>query len=117
MRFARPILIAVLGFAFAAYGFDCSPIMSPDQAMECCESMNCSHGMHGEDCCQTGTSIHAPFVQPASAHSIVFTPLALAVQPASIQVSSNDHAEERAALRFHDPPLIFEPPAPLQLRI
>ena len=117
MRFARPILIAVLGFAFAAYGFDCSPIMSPDQAMECCESMNCSHGMHGEDCCQTGTSVHAPFVQPASMHSVAFTPLALVVQPASIHGSSGDHPVGGVALRFHDPPLFFDSSAPLQLRI
>jgi hypothetical protein len=117
MRFARPILIAVLGFAFAAYGFDCSPLMAPDQAMECCDSMNCSHGMHGEDCCQTGTSIHAPFVQPASIHGVAFAPLDFVVLPASIPISSIDHADGRAALRFHDPPLIFVPTAPLQLRI
>jgi hypothetical protein len=117
MRFARPILIAVLGFAFAAYGFDCSPIMSPDQAMECCDSMNCSHGMHGEDCCQTGTSVHAPFVQPASMHSVAFTPLALVVQPASMHSSSSDHREGGVALRFHDPPPFFDSSAPLQLRI
>ena len=79
MRFAKPILVALLGIAFSAYGFDCSPMMSPDQAMECCDSMDCSHGMHGEDCCQTGASIHAPFVQPASMHSVVFAPLAFAV--------------------------------------
>jgi hypothetical protein len=117
MHFARPILIVVLGFVFAAYGFDCSPIMSPDQAMECCDSMNCSHGMHGEDCCQTGTSIHVPFVQPASMHSVAFAPLDFVVQPASILISSIDHMDERAALRVHDPPLIFHSIAPLQLRI
>lgn len=117
MRFARPILIAVLGFAFAAYGFDCSPIMSPDQAMECCDSMNCSHGMHGEDCCQTGTSVHAPFVQPASMHSISYAPQAWPVLAASLELHSIDQASGDVALRFHDPPLILEPTAPLQLRI
>jgi len=117
MRFARPILIAVLGFAFAAYGFDCSPIMSPDQAMECCDSMNCSHGMHGEDCCQTGTSVHAPFVQPASMHSAAFTPLAFAVPPAPIHITSINGADAHIALRFHDPPPLVDSSAPLQLRI
>src|SRR5579859_2983697 len=77
MHFAKPILAAVLGLAFAAYGFDCSPMMSADKAMECCNSMNCSQGMYGEDCCQTAPSMHAPFVQPASMHSVAFTPLAL----------------------------------------
>jgi hypothetical protein len=117
MHFAKPILVAVLGLTFAAYGFDCSPLMSPDQAMECCDSMNCSHGMHGEDCCQTGPSVHAPFVQPASMHSVAFTPLVLAALPVSIHISSIDHAERHASLRFHDPPLIFDSTTTLQLRI
>jgi hypothetical protein len=118
MRFAKAILVAMLGFAFAAYAFDCAPIMSPDQAMECCDSMNCSHGMRGEDCCQAGTSIHAPIVQTAAdIHRVAFAPAAFAIQPAPIPDSSIDHAEERAALRFHDPPWIFDPAARLQLRI
>ena len=117
MWFARPILVAVLGLAFAAYGFDCSPMTSPDKAMECCDSMNCSQGMHGEDCCQTAPSIHAPFVQPASMHSVAFAPLDFVVQPASIPSSFIDHADGRVALRFHDPPRIFDSSAPLQLRI
>ena len=119
MRYAKPILVAVLGFAFAAYGFDCSPMMSADKAMECCDSMNCSQGMHGhgEDCCQTGVSTHAPFVQTASVHSAFFMPLALAVLPASVEFRSIDHADGRAALRFHDPPRIFDSTVPLQLRI
>jgi hypothetical protein len=117
MRFARPILIAVLGFAFAAYGFDCSPMTSPDQAMDCCGSMNCSHGMHGEDCCQTGTSVHAPFVQPVSMHSIAFAPLALAALPVFVHFGFTSHPDGRSAIRFHDPPLLFASPVPLQLRI
>ena len=117
MRFAKPILVAMLGFAFAAYGFDCSPMVSPDQAMECCDSMNCSHGMHGEDCCQTGMSVHAPFVQPASVHSGVFPPLASAALPVSGQFGLTDHSDGRSALRFHDPPSPFAAPVPLQLRI
>jgi hypothetical protein len=117
MRLSKAILVAVLSFAFAAYGFDCSPVMSPDKAMECCDSMNCSHGMHGEDCCQMAPSIHAPFMQPASVHSAGFVPLALAVQPISSQIRFFDPADGRATLRFHDPPLIFDSSAPLQLRI
>src|SRR5438270_10051452 len=102
MRFTKPILVALLGISFSAYGFDCSPIMTPDQAMECCDSMNCSRGMHGEDCCQTGTSVHAPFVQPASMHSIVFPPLALAVPRASVHSELVDHVAGGGPSRFHD---------------
>jgi hypothetical protein len=117
MRFAKPILVAMLGFAFAAYGFDCSPIVRPDQAMECCDSMNCSHGMHGEDCCQTGTSVHAPFVQPLSMHSAEFPPLALAALPVSVHFDLIDHLDGRSVLRFHDPPRFFGSMVSLQLRI
>jgi hypothetical protein len=117
MSFVKPILVAVLGFAFAGYGYDCSPMMSAHEAMECCDSMNCSHGMHGEDCCRTAPSMHAPFVQPALTHSISFTPLALAVPPASVQFHSIDHAGEGVAFRFHDPPPFFASAALLQLRI
>jgi hypothetical protein len=117
MRFAKPILVAVLSLAFAAYGFDCSPMMSADKAMECCDSMNCSHGMHGEDCCQTATSVHPPFVQSASMHSIDFPLLALAALPVSAHFGLIDHVDGHGALRFHDPPAFFNSPAPLQLRI
>jgi hypothetical protein len=79
--------------------------------------MNCSHGMRGEDCCQTAPSVHAPFVQPASMHTVGFTPLVLAVQPAFVDISSFDHEDGPAALRFHGPPRIFNLPASLQLRI
>ena len=117
MRFARSILVAVLGLAFAAYGFDCSPMMSPDKAMECCDSMNCSQGMHGEDCCKTAPSVHAPFVQPTSMHIIAFAPLALALPAvASLQLDI-DHGDGPDILRFHDPPLIFDSTSPLPLRI
>jgi hypothetical protein len=117
MRFAKPILVAILGFAFAAYGFDCSPMMSPDKAMECCDSMNCSHGMHGEDCCQTAPSMHAPFVQAASTHTVSFSPLVFSALPASVEFHLIDHGNGRFNLRDHDPPLLSDSPAPLQLRI
>ncbi|HEX3154330.1 MAG TPA: hypothetical protein VHV32_06870 [Candidatus Angelobacter sp.] len=117
MRFAKVVMVAVLGFAFAAYGFDCSPMMSPNKAMECCDSMNCSHGMHGEDCCRTAPSMHAPFVQPASIHIVTFASLAFAVEPAPVHFSFFDCAHVRAVLRFHDPPPTFDSTAPLQLRI
>jgi len=79
--------------------------------------MNCSHGMHGEDCCQTGTSVHAPFVQPVSMHNVAFAPLALATLPVSVHFSLAHHPDGRRALRFHDPPLLLASPVPLQLRI
>lgn len=117
MRFAKPILVALLGIAFSAYGFDCSPMTSPDQAMECCDSMNCSHGMHGEDCCRTAPSVHAPFVQPASVDGVALAPLALMLPAVHSLPLDFDHPDGWEILRFHDPPLIFDSTAPLQLRI
>lgn len=117
MRFAKPILVALLGIAFLADGFDCSPMVSPDQAMECCESMNCSQGMHGDDCCHTGASIHAPFVQPTSMHSIDLPVRALAVLPASVHFQLADHPAGRGTVRFHDPPPLFAVLSLIPLRI
>lgn len=116
MRFARPILIAVLGVAFSAYGFDCSPMMTPDQAMQCCDSMNCSHGDHGKDCCQATPSTHAPFVQAASVHGASFTPLVFAVLPVSVELPVIHSAGGLRTFRSHDPPVFYSsPPRPLRI--
>jgi hypothetical protein len=48
MRFAKPILLAALAVALAAYAFDCGALGTPEQAMQCCNSMPCSsHGHRG----------------------------------------------------------------------
>src|SRR4029077_20582063 len=56
MRLAKPILLAVLTLALAAYAFDCGAT-TPEQAVACCNSMACSsHGHHGPACYKTMTT-------------------------------------------------------------
>jgi hypothetical protein len=70
MRYVRPILMAVLVIALAAYAFDCGAMTTPERAMQCCSSMPCApHGHDGQDCCKSMPSMHAPFMQSATVHS------------------------------------------------
>ena len=67
MRFAKQIVMTVLGIALVAYALDCSAMVTPQHAVECCQSMGCSSQGHtSEDCCKTMPAMHAPFVQPSS---------------------------------------------------
>lgn len=85
--------MAVLGVALAAYAFDCSGMTTPEQAMQCCNSMPCSsQSDHGQDCCRTMPAMHAPFVQPSSIATIVLPtaqPTVLAVIPRVIRLNSS----------------------------
>jgi len=49
---------------------------TPEQAMQCCNSMPCSsHGHeHSQDCCKTTQAMHRPFVQPSSVHCVFILP-------------------------------------------
>src|SRR5437870_12513128 len=82
MGLLRPILPALLAVALSAYGFDCSAMTTPEQAMQCCNSMHCSSpAHHGQDCCKRMPSVRSPFVQPSSVHGMSFSPAVLAVMP------------------------------------
>jgi hypothetical protein len=96
MLSARQIVIAVLAVALAAYAFDCSAMMTHEQAVECCRSMTCSSQGHAsEDCCKTMPAMHAPFVQPSSTSSIA----PLAVQPAVLAVVPHDIRPDSSRVR------------------
>jgi len=68
MRFARAILMPLLATALAAYSLDCFAAATPDEAMQCCNSMSCPEYDHdgSQDCCQTMPSLQDPFLQPHS---------------------------------------------------
>jgi hypothetical protein len=106
MRFAKPILLTVLAMALATYAFDCLAMTTPEQAMQCCDTMPCaSHGHeHSQDCCKTMPSIHAPFVQPASAHGLSFSPVFVAALPALITSPGLDSPVNVVAAHCHAPP-------------
>jgi hypothetical protein len=78
MGFARQVILVVLAIAVAAYASDCGGMTTPEQAMQCCNSMRCSsHAHHGQECCKTMPSIQATLGQPSSTQGISFSPVAL----------------------------------------
>jgi hypothetical protein len=117
MRLAKPIFLAVLAVSLAAYAFDCGAATTPEQAMQCCNSMPCSsNGHHAQDCCKTMQAMHAPFVQASSVHGVSYSPLVLAVLPATGESHALDSSNRAIAAHCHAPPILHTP-APLPLRI
>jgi hypothetical protein len=118
MRFVESILLLAIAFAIAAYTIDCGAMTTPDAAMQCCSTMPCSsHGQgHSEECCTTMASTHAPFVQPASAHDLSFSPVLLAVLPA-FNVSQNLNSTANAVAAHSHAPPIPQAAAPSPLRV
>ena len=118
MRFARTFLMAVLAVALTAYAFDCGAGMAtPEQAMQCCNSMPCSpHGHDGQDCCKTMPAMHAPFVQPSVATAVQPSLVALATLAASGESRGVDWSTRTLAELSHAPPNFYSV-ANLPLRI
>jgi len=116
MRSARPIFLTVLTIALAAYALDCGAAVTPEQAMQCCDSVPCSsHGHHAEDCCKAMQSMHAPFVQPSPAHAS-YSPFVFAALPVTGESHGLDLSNGVIAANGHAPP-IFYASAPLPLRV
>jgi hypothetical protein len=97
--------VAVVASALMAYAFDCSAMMTHEQAVECCRSMGCSSQGHAsEDCCKAMSVMHAPFVQPSSTSSIASP----AVQPAILalvpHVIRPDSSRVRVSANEQPPP-------------
>ena len=115
MRLAKPIFLAILAAALAAYAFDCGAATTAEQAIQCCNSMPCSsHGHHAQDCCKTMPAMHAPFVQPSSGHGVYSFHVAFAVLPATDKAHAVDSTRGAVAAHCHAPPISY---APLPLRI
>jgi hypothetical protein len=117
MRFARPIFAAIVVVALSAYALDCSAMTTPEQAMQCCKTMHCSsHAHHGQDCCKTMPTAHPSFVQPSSLHGLSFSPVVLAVMPASVESRGFDSSGRSIAAHCHAPPIFCSPPsAPIRI--
>jgi hypothetical protein len=118
MRFAKPILLAVMAIALATYATDCFAMSTPEQAMQCCDSMHCSsHGHeHSQECCKTMPSMHAPFVQPVSAYGLSFSVVFVAVLPGFSALQGLDFSAGILTTHCHAPP-IPQIAAPSPLRI
>ena len=106
-RFTKPMLLAVVAIALAVYAFDCLAMSTPEQAMQFCDSMPCSsHGrQHSQECCKTMPSMHAPFVQPASAHALNFSPIFVAVLAAFSASQVSDSLSNVLTAQCHAPPV------------
>jgi hypothetical protein len=117
MGFARQVLLAVVTLAVAAYASDCGGMTTPEQAMQCCNSMRCSsHGHHGQECCKTMPAIHAALGQPSSAQRISFSPVALGLVR-TFNVSNGIEPSARMIAEHSHAPPISSSPAALPLRI
>ena len=117
MVFARRVLLAVLTVTVGAYASDCGGMTTPEQAMQCCNSMRCSsHGHHGQECCKTMPAIHAAVGQSPSVQGISFSPIAIGVVRAFDESHSLEFCARMIAEHSHAPP-ISSSPVPLPLRI
>ena len=113
MHSIRPLFVAIFALALGAYAFDCEAATTPEQAMQCCKSMHCSsHGHHGQDCCKTMPTMHAPFVQPSSVHGVSFSPVVFAVMAASWECRDLDSFARSIAAHCHAPPIFYSPASP-----
>lgn len=110
MGFVRKVLVAVVAVAFAAYGFDCLAMTTPEQAMQCCTSMPCAPSSHNDqDCCKTMAAVSAPFVKPAAGHVVSLSHIE------SLPLLAIDASPYTCSTRFtaatcsHAPPYGFSP--------
>ena len=104
MRFSKAVLVAVIAVAVMVYAFDCPAMTTPDEAMQCCNSMPCSpHGHQGQDCCAT-MPMHAPFVKASAVHSVEALDLQLAVLASGQEFVNSNSFIGRVAAHSHAPP-------------
>src|SRR5438128_10120184 len=117
MSLFRPILVAVVGLALASYAFDCFAAATPEQAMQCCNSMRCSsHAHHGQDCCKRMPNVRSPFVGASSDRGISLSLAAPAVMPARGELPVFDFSARIIPAHSHPPPLFsFSASVPLRI--
>jgi hypothetical protein len=118
MHLLKPMLLTMMVIAFAAYAFDCSAMSTPDEAIECCNTMPCSahNPEHNQECCKTMPSMHAPFLQSASSHSPTLAPVFVAVLPGFNASQILDFPSNALPAHCHAPP-IPQAAVPSPLRI
>ncbi len=95
----KAILCAVIVASLAAYAYDCLPMTTAQQAMDCCHSMPCSTQAHkGKDCCQSMAANQVAFALPTLVHHISLHPpvagIASPVRPSALACSGRMIAEQ-----------------------
>ena len=102
MQAYKPLLL-LAAFASLAYGSNCLPMVSQEQAMECCHSMPCSPHDGGTDCCKSMASPGA-FILPPSEREIRLDVTLIALVPLCIEHFAMVAFGDGIGTQSHDPP-------------
>jgi hypothetical protein len=107
--------------ALVTYGFDCTGMAMPSQAMQCCKTMRCRahyyQGHHNhEDCCKTNAQRQADQNQPAPIAAVRLSLVAVGVAQDFRDSLTVDPRVEKIAWQSHSPPLgsFLSPAIPLR---
>ena len=105
---ARWIVRAALSVALVASGADCVGMLTPDQAMRCCNTMHChshSHQRHmSQDCCNTMSRMSAALGQAPSVCQLSFAAVAHGPVEAFRDSEAIAFSYHTVAEHSHDPP-------------
>jgi len=114
----KRVMPSVLTVALAFYALDCVGMTTPEQAMQCCNSMRCSshHHHRGEECCKTMPAMHSVLGQPLSAQGVSSSPVAIGLVWPFSDSQSLEFSGSIIVGHSHDPPLSYFTPVP-SLRI
>jgi hypothetical protein len=114
MGFARQILLAALALSVAAYASDCGGMTTPEQVMQCCNSMRRSshHSHRNEECCKTMPAMHSVLGQSLSAQDVSFSPVAIELVRAFTDFQIMEFFGSIIVGHSHDPPLSCLTPVP-----
>src|SRR5947209_19963123 len=106
MRFARSITVALLTAALGLYALDCSAMITPEQAMQCCHTMRCSSSIHhSQDCCRTMPNLRVALGQPSSVQSAPLAHAMMALLPAAnLSLVQLPRASSCVVAESHAPP-------------
>jgi len=105
----QSLTVVALVLALAGYTIDCVA-ETPQQAMQCCKTMQCSsNGHHDIDCCKTMPGVRAALGQPSCVQGHAFDHTALAVVALNIS-SSFDSSRTGVIAHSHAPPIYSSPP-------
>ena len=118
MLAGKRVLFVALSVALMTYALDCVSMTTPEQAMQCCESMHChsQHHRRAQDCCKTMPAVHAVLDQPSSTQGVSFCPLVLGFVQAFSEANGLEPSARIVAEHSHAPP-ISSPPTTPPLRI
>src|SRR6185312_17458738 len=109
MAFRQYLTVVALVLALAGYTIDCVA-ETPQQAMQCCKTMQCSSNAHyNVDCCKAMPGVRAALGQPSCVQGHAFDHTALVVVPLNIS-SCFDSSRTAAIAQSHAPPISSSPP-------